>query len=176
MRSRVPRATIPENNSFNIAQIDLLVQIDPLPVARPNLRGTYVHLRLGMVIAEDEKAALIAEWLAEIKQLRLEPFAYIQDAMDFVEGHRPHVIIAEYERFGAAGIHGLGQLMGISGCPVILICGDISEWEREQFEVLGVRAWFEHPFDLARLGQAVDGALKIARRIGSSERLPVVTG
>jgi DNA-binding NtrC family response regulator len=129
-----------------------------------------------MVIAEDEKAALIAEWLAEIKQLRLEPFAYVQDAMDFVEGHRPHVIIAEYERFGAAGIHGLGQLMGIAGCPVILLCGDISDWERQQFEVLGVRAWFENPFDLGRLSLAVDAALKTARRIGSSDRLPVVTG
>lgn len=139
------------------------------------MRGTYVHLRLGMLIAEDDKAALISEWLAEIKQLRLEAFAYVRDAMDFVEGHRPHVIIAEYERFGAAGIHGLAQLMGIAGCPVILICGDISDWECEQFEVLGVRAWFENPFNLAHLSQAVDEALKTARRIGSSERLPVVT-
>jgi DNA-binding NtrC family response regulator len=129
-----------------------------------------------VVIAEEEKALLISEWLAELKQLRLECFPYVHDAMDFIEGHRPHVIIAEYERFGAAGVHGLSQLVGLCGCPVVLLCGDISEWEREQFTALGIHAWFEHPFDLAQLGQAVGEAIKKTRRIGSSDRLPVVTG
>lgn len=140
------------------------------------MRGTYVHLRLGVVIAQDDKAALISEWLAELKQLRLASFPYVQDALDYAAGHRPHLTIADYERFGAAGVHGLAQYIGQCGCPVILICRDISDWEREQFATLGVHAWFEGQFHLKDLSRAVDSALKRRRRIGSSERLPVVTG
>lgn len=140
------------------------------------MRGTYVHLRLGIVVAEAERAALISEWLAEVRQLRLMSFRYVQDALDYTEGHRPHVVIAEYERFGAAGVHGLAQFISIGRCPIILVCGDISDWEREQFDILGVHAWFESPFDLPELGKAVDSALKRKRHIGSSDRLPVVTG
>lgn len=135
-----------------------------------------MHLRLGVVVAEEEKAALISEWLTEIKQLRLENFPYAHDALDFVAGKRPHVVIVEYERFGAAGVHGLSQLVGLCGCPVILLCGDVSDWERQQFDALGVHAWFEIPFSLPALSKAVDSALKKTRRIGSSDRLPVVVG
>lgn len=138
------------------------------------MRGTYVHLRLGVALAEPDKAALISEWLAEVKQLRLVAFPYVQDALDYIGGHRPHLVIADYERFGAAGVHGLANLIGQCGCPVILICRDISDWEREQFASLGVHAWFEGKFKLSDLSRAVDVALKRRRRIGSSERLPAV--
>lgn len=138
------------------------------------MRGTYVHFRLGVAIAEEDKAALISEWLTELKQLRLVSFPYVQDAIDYIGGHRPHLVIADFERFGAAGVHGLAQVIGTCGCPVILICRDISDWEREQFATLGVHAWFEGTFKLADLSRAVDSALRRPRRIGSSERLPAV--
>jgi len=138
------------------------------------MRGTYVHFRLGVALAEEDKAALISEWLTEVKQLRLVSFPYAQDALDYIAGHRPHLVIADYERFGAAGVHGLANLISHSGCPVILICRDISDWEREQFAILGVHAWFEGKFKLTDLSRAVDSALKRPRRIGSSDRLPVV--
>lgn len=139
------------------------------------MQGRYVHLRSGVVIANARQAELIREPLADLEQLRLESFEYVHDALELINRRHPHVVIADYERFGAAGIHGLAEVMHLADCPVILIVRDVSDWEREQFHTLGVHSIFEGKFKLADLAASVDRALKRRRRIGSSDRLPVVS-
>lgn len=139
------------------------------------MQGRYVHLRSGVIIANAKQAEMIREPLADLEQLRLDAFDYVQDALEYINRRHPHVVIADYERFGAAGIHGLAEIMHIADCPVILIVRDVSEWEREQFNALGVHSIFEGKFKLADLAASVDRALKRRRRIGSSDRLPVVS-
>lgn len=134
----------------------------------------YIHLRLGVILAGERQTALVAEYLAEHHGVRLERFEHAHEAMDFVHDKRPQIVIADFERFGAAGIYGLADIMNEADCPVILIVRDVSEWEREQFKTLGVFAVFEGTFSLSVLGERVSLALKRHWRIGSSDRLPVV--
>lgn len=139
------------------------------------MKGTYIHLRLGLLLASERQAELIARPLAEDHSVRLERFEQAHDAMDFVRKKRPQVVIADFERFGAAGIYGLADLMAEADAPVILIVRDVSEWEREQFSALGVVHVFEGTFKVSELGDKVALALKRRFRIGSSDRLPVVS-
>ncbi|MBZ0134881.1 MAG: hypothetical protein K8I27_00745 [Planctomycetes bacterium] len=134
----------------------------------------YVHLRLGLILAGEAQTRLIAQYLVETLQVRLERFEHLHDAVEFANQKRPQVVIADFERFGAAGIYGLADLMEKADAPVILVVRDVSEWEREQFKALGVFAVFEGTFSISVLGEKVELALKRRWRIGSSDRLPVV--
>lgn len=134
----------------------------------------YVHLRLGLILAGEAQAKLIAPYLAEHYNVRLERFEHVQDASEFLHKKRPQIVIADFERFGAAGIYGLADLMSEADAPVILIVRDVSDWEREQFKALGVFHVFEGTFRTSQLGEKVSLALKRRYRIGSSDRLPVV--
>ncbi|MCB9933620.1 MAG: hypothetical protein H6841_09380 [Planctomycetes bacterium] len=139
------------------------------------MKGSYVHLRLGLILASEKQASLVAKPLAEKLQVRLERFEHAHEALDFVRSKRPHLVIADFERFGAAGIYGLADLMAEADAPVILIVRDVSEWEQEQFKKLGVFHVFEGSFKLSDLCDRVNHALKRRWRIGSSDRLPVVS-
>jgi DNA-binding response OmpR family regulator len=134
----------------------------------------YVHLRLGLILAGEAQTKLIAQYLAENHGVRLQRFEHAHEAVDFVQQKRPQLVIADFERFGAAGIYGLADLMEKADAPVILVVRDVSEWEREQFKALGVCAVFEGTFRVSDLGEEVSLALKRRWRIGSSDRLPVV--
>lgn len=136
----------------------------------------YVHLRLGLILAGEAQADLIIEPISNEHQVRFERFEHAHEAIEFVHEKHPKVVIADYERFGAAGIYGLADFMGEADAPVILIVRDPSQWEREQFEQLGVQAVFEGKFKISELSEQVRIALKKRFRIGSSDRLPVVTG
>ena len=138
------------------------------------MKGSYIHLRLGLLLSSEKQAALIARPLAEEHSVRLERFEQAHDAMDFVREKHPQVVIADFERFGAAGIYGLADLMAEADAPVILIVRDVSEWEREQFKALGVVHVFEGTFKISELGEQVSLALKRRFRIGSRDRLPTV--
>lgn len=139
-------------------------------------RKKYVHLRLGLILASEAQAELITEPIANEHQVRFQRFDQAHDAIEFAHEKRPKVVVADYERFGAAGIYGLADFMGEADAPVILIVRDPSEWEREQFEELGVQAVFEGKFKISELSEQVGIALRKRFRIGSSDRLPVVTG
>lgn len=139
------------------------------------LKGSYVHLRLGLILASEKQATLVAQPLAERLQVRLERFEHAHEALDFARRKRPHIVIADFERFGAAGIYGLADLMAEADAPVILVVRDVSDWEREQFKTLGVFHVFEGNFRLSELCDRVELALKRRWRIGSSDRLPVVS-
>jgi DNA-binding NtrC family response regulator len=134
----------------------------------------YVHLRLGLILAGEKQTTLIAQYLAEHHGVRLQRFEHAHEAQEFVTEKRPQVVIADFERFGAAGIYGLADLMEKGDAPVILVVRDVSEWEREHFKALGVFAVFESSFRVSELGEKVSLALKRRWRIGSSDRLPVV--
>ena len=138
------------------------------------MKGSYVHLRLGLLLASERQAKLVAQPLAEQHQVRLERFEHAHEAMDFVRKKRPQVVIADFERFGAAGIYGLADLMAEADAPVILIVRDVSEWEQEQFKTLGVFHVFQGSFKISELCDKVALALKRRFRIGSSDRLPTV--
>ncbi|MCA8914886.1 MAG: hypothetical protein KDB90_05700 [Planctomycetes bacterium] len=138
------------------------------------MKGSYVHLRLGLLLASERQAKLVAQPLAEQHQVRLERFEHAHEAMDFVREKRPQVVIADFERFGAAGIYGLADLMSEADAPVILIVRDVSEWEQEQFKTLGVFHVFQGSFKISELCDKVALALKRRFRIGSSDRLPTV--
>jgi DNA-binding NtrC family response regulator len=137
-------------------------------------RKKYVHLRHGVIIAREEQAKIVQQPLADHQHLRLEVFEYAADAVEYMRQHTTHVVIADYERFGAAGIHGLAELMSMTDAPVLLFVRDVSEWEREQFKALGVQRVFEARFKLSELAAEVERAIKRRFRIGSSDRLPVV--
>ena len=138
------------------------------------MKRSSIHLRLGLLLASERQAKLISAPLAENQQVRLQRFEHSHEAMDFVRKKRPQVVIADFERFGAAGIYGLADLMAEADAPVILVVRDISEWEREQFKTLGVVHVFEGDFKVSELGECVALALKRRFRIGSSDRLPTV--
>lgn len=140
----------------------------------PFVKRSYIHLRLGVILASEKQASLVARPLAEEYSVRLEQFEQAHDALDFVRKKHPQVVIADYERFGASGIYGLADLMGEADAPVILIVRDVSEWEREQFSALNVFHVFEGSFKISELGEKVTLAMKRRFRIGSSDRLPVV--
>jgi DNA-binding response OmpR family regulator len=135
----------------------------------------YVHLRLGLILAGEAQTTPIARYLAEYHGVRLQRFEYAHEAMDFVQQKHPQVVIADFTRFGAAGIYGLADLMEKADAPVILVVRDVSDWERQQFKALGVCAVFESTFHVSELGEKVSLALKRRWRIGSSDRLPVVS-
>jgi DNA-binding response OmpR family regulator len=128
-----------------------------------------------MLIAERVQAEAIRAPLADLLQLRLEVLANVDEALEAIRVRGPRVILADFERFGAAGIHGLAELMGSCNVPVILFVRDVSQWEREQFAVLGVQHVFGEHFRVSDLAAQVESALKRRRRIGSSDCLPVVT-
>jgi DNA-binding NtrC family response regulator len=138
-------------------------------------RRKYVHLRHGVIIAREEQARIVQQPLADAQHLRLEVFEYVSDAIEATRNRTTHVVIADYERFGAAGIHGLAELMASCDAPVLLFVRDVSDWEREQFKALGVQRVFEARFKLSELATEVDRAIKRRFRIGSSDRLPVVS-
>lgn len=140
------------------------------------MRSTSIHLKHGAIIAKAEQAVLIQTPLINMEQLRLQVFEYVDDALKAFRSRMPRVILADYERFGAAGIHGLADLMAQCHAPLILFVHDVSPWEREQFASLGVQRVFEAEFRLTDLAEEVHIALKRRHRIGSSDRLPVVTG
>lgn len=139
------------------------------------MQGKYVHLRYGIILAREEQATVLRQPLVELEQLRLDVFEYTNDAIQAVRKRHPQVVIADYERFGAAGIHGLAELMNEADAPVILFVRDVSEWENEQFGELGVQRVFNAKFKLSELAAEVDKAIKRRRRIGSSDRLPVIS-
>lgn len=133
-----------------------------------------LRLKHGVAIARSEQAALIAQPLADMSQVKLECFGYLHEARDYMATHRPRVILLDYELCGAAGVFALAELMAEVDAPVILIVRDVSEWEQEQFRGLGVHAVLQSPFRISQLAAVVDTALKRRRRIGSSDRLPPV--
>lgn len=138
------------------------------------MQGKYVHLRYGIILAKQEQADIIRQPLVELEQLRLDVFEYAADAVQAVRKRQPKVVIADYERFGAAGIHGLAELMAEADAPIILFARDCSDWEKEQFTELGVQRVFGAKFKLSDLAAEVEVAIKRRRRIGSSDRLPVI--
>jgi DNA-binding response OmpR family regulator len=128
-----------------------------------------------MLIAQPAQAEAIRAPLADLLHLRLDVFATVDEALEAIRVRGPRVILADFERFGAAGIHGLAELMGTCNVPVILFVRDVSQWERDQFAVLGVQHVFGEHFRVAELAAQVEYAFRRRRRIGSSDRLPVVT-
>lgn len=140
------------------------------------MRSTSIHLKHGAIIALAEQAEIIRAPLVDMEQLRLQVFEYLDDALAAFRARTPRVILADYERFGAAGVHGLAELMGACHAPLILFVHDVSDWEREQFAALGVQRVFDAEFRISELADEVRKAMKRRHKIGSSDRLPVVAG
>ncbi len=140
------------------------------------MRGTYVHLRYGIILASQQQAEIIRAPLADLRQLRLDVADTVDETLHAIRVREPRLIIADFERFGASGTHGLAELMAACSAPVILFVRDVSQWERDQFAALGVHHVFDEQFRISELAEKVDSALKRRWRIGSSDRLPAVSG
>jgi DNA-binding response OmpR family regulator len=125
------------------------------------------------LIALPNQAELLLAPLFELKQLRLKVCSTVDEAAQLMRNRSPKIVIADYERFGAAGVDGLADLMARCDAPVILLAREVGQCERQQFVDLGVQRVFVPPFGMSELVTEVDRALKHGR-IGSSDRLPAV--
>src|SRR4051812_3579986 len=117
--------------------------------------------KLSVVVVDDQQTirSLVRAGLNQIAISEIREFAAAQDALTYVKGHTPNVVISDYNM---PGMDGLGLLEGIraieklKNTAFILLTGRAEKELVQRAVQLGANNYLIKPFTIATLKQKIE--------------------